>query len=287
MTKQQTSHDKLVFPYPKGDDFFDDGLPKGVLSPSGFNTYRRCARQFYYAYVKREIKAPAIAMVKGTAIHKGAEVVHNHTIKYGKPLKMEAGVQAVSDAFDAEKEAVEDATDIEKGNIKDAAIRNFQVYYRDAVPLIHPVAAEKPFAMKIGTVPFRGVIDLIDKIPGEYSLDDDPDLPPPKIEVVSDLKTTTKMWTEQKLNEEPQLTFYAIVENTNRVRIDFLLDQKKGCKYAPKRTLRDTTSKKILIEDVEEAAHNMKRGCFPRCDPTQWVCTPRFCGYYADCKGPK
>jgi hypothetical protein len=233
------------------------------------------------------VRPPAIAMVKGTAIHRGAEVVHRNTIEHGTPLGLEAATEAVVDAFDAEEGSVEDATKEEKGFIKDAAIRNFQIYYQDAVPCISPVAAEKPFALKIGTVPFRGVIDLIDRIPGEYELEDDPDQPPPKVEVVSDLKTTTKLWAQQKLDQEPQLTFYAIAEDTDRVRVDFLLDQKSGCKYAPKRAIRDNHIKKILVEDVEEAAFFMKKGYFPRCDPTSWACTEKFCGYYKDCRGPK
>jgi hypothetical protein len=107
------------------------------------------------------------------------------------------------------------------------------------------------------------------------------------VEVVSDLKTTTKLWAQQKLDQEPQLTFYAMVEDTDRVRIDFLLDQKSGCKYAPKRATRDSHIKNILVEDVEEAAFLMKKGYFPRCDPTSWACTEKFCGYYKECRGPK
>ncbi len=285
--KKETPHDRIVFPYPEDGDFFDDGLPKGVLSPSGFNMYRRCPRQFEYAYVLKLIRPPGISMIKGTAIHRGAEVVHKHTIEHGAPLQLPEGVQAVSDAFDHERDNVEDATKQEKDLVKEAAISNFKLYYRDAVPLIDPVAAEKPFAMKIGIVPFRGVIDLIDRTPGEYTLDDDPEKPPPSIEVVSDLKTTKRMWPQQKLEQEPQLTFYAIVEDTNRVRVDFLLDQKSGCTYAPKRALRDHNSKRLLVEDVEEVAHLIKKGNFPRCDPTGWVCTNTFCGYYQDCRGPK
>jgi len=284
--KKPDTREGIVFPYPESG-FFDDGLPKGVLSPSGFNTFRRCPRQFEYAYILGLRKPPVIAMVKGTAIHKGAEVVHAHTIEHGNPLELNGGIQAVSDTFDAEKDDVEDATKEEKGKVKDAAISNFRIYYRDAIPLIRPVAAEKPFAMKVGTVPFRGVIDLVDAVPGDYSLEDDPEQPPPLVEVVSDLKTTARLWPAQKLEQEPQLTFYAMAEDTDRVRVDFLLDQKSGCKYSPKRALRDLNSKRLLIEDAEQVSMFIKKGFFPRCDPTTWACTEKFCGYYADCRGPK
>jgi hypothetical protein len=282
--KKPTGRDHIQFPYPK-KDFFDRGLPKGVLSPSGFSMYVKCPRQFEYAYVLEMRRPPAISMIKGTSIHRGAEVVHKHTIEHGVPMGVEEATQAVADAFNAEEEFVEDATKEEKGIAKDAAIHGFKVYHRDAVPKINPVAAEKPFALKVGVVPFRGVIDLIDRVPGDYSLGDDPEAPPPEIEVVSDLKTTAKQWNQQRIDFEHQLTFYAIAENTNNVRVDFLLERKKSTEYITKRALRTRRHKQNLVEDVEEVADLIKKGIFPRCDPANWACTPRFCGYYKMCRG--
>jgi hypothetical protein len=278
--------EEIKFPYPEGD-FFDEGLPKGVISPSGFNMYRRCPRQFYYAYVLAQIRPPEIAMIKGTAIHKGAEVIHKHTIETQQLIQLDAVKQQVSDTFDAELEDIESAKEKkEAGPVKDDAISNVAVYYTQAVPLIVPVAAEEPFAVKIGTVPVRGVIDLIDKKSSEWDLPDETgELP--QIEVVADLKTTTKMWTQQKLEYEPQLTFYACVKNTPYTRVDFLLDQKKGITYSPQRMLRSKHDIDILTEDLEETVHLIKQGAFPRCDPTHWVCTASFCGYFNACKGPK
>lgn len=278
--------ENIVFPYPE-KDFFDEGLPKGVLSPSGFGMYQRCARQFEYAYVKGIRKAPAIAMVRGTAVHRGAEVTHRHTIEHGTPLSVEEATQEVADTFDEEEDQIEEGTKEERGQAKDSAIKGFQVYHRDAVPLINPIAAEKPFAIKVGTVPFRGVIDLIDKVPGEYSLEDDPEQPPPKVEVVSDLKTTKKLWVPQMLEQNSQMTFYAIAEATNLVRVDFIIDLKSGTKYVAKRTLRGRNMKRLLVEDAEEVSYLIKKGVFPRCSPSEWCCTERFCGYYKECRGPR
>lgn len=279
---------KIVFNYPD-PNFLDPELPNGVLSPSSFTRYRRCPRQYEYAYVLGIVSPPGIAMVRGRAVHLGAEVVHKHTIEHKSLLPIEAARQAVSEQFDKEKEEVQDWEDTNPGSVKDRAINSFNIYYVQAVPLIKPQAVEKTFAKRFGSVPVRGIIDLIDSVPGEYTIGDDPKLPPPAVEVVSDLKTTEKTWSDQRLRNEVQLTFYSIVEDTPYVRIDLLLDQKKSCKYHPLRTLRDSTDKKVLIEDLEECAANIKNGRFPRCDPTvsTWFCTPKFCGYYARCRGPK
>lgn len=276
---------KRTFEYPP--DFLDPGLPKGVLSPSQFGMYKNCPRQYEYAYVKGLRRPPGISMLKGTAIHKGAEVVHRHTINTGERMSMEAAIQEVSDEFDNGLENVEKDPEVNVGEVKDRTLSNFRVYYVQAVPLIRPVAAEKTFATKIGTVPIRGVIDLIDRVPGEVVLGvDDPDNPP-LVEVVSDLKTTTKKWADQKVDFSVQMTIYSLVEHTPRVRIDLLVDQKSGTKYLPIRSTRSNREKQVIVEDIEEMASLVKKGIFPRCLPDSWVCTPRFCGYYAECRGPK
>jgi len=276
------------FEYPTtGEDFFDSGLPKGVFSPSQFGMYRRCPRQYEYRYLKDLILAPGVSLVKGSAIHRGAEMVHKHTIKHGKPMEIEAATQNVSDELDKKTKEIEDWEGIDPVKFKDNALGNFRVYYAQAVPVIRPVAAEKTFALKIGIVPVRGVIDLIDQIPGEYSIGDDPEQPPPMVELVSDLKTGSKLWSPQRIAHDPQLTFYSIVEKSEFVRIDFLLDQKSGSRYEPKRSLRGVNDRRLLIEDLEEVVYLIKQGVFPRCDCTSWVCTPDFCGYYQKCRGPK
>ena len=274
-------------------NFMDDGIPKGVLSMSGFNMMRKCPKQFEYSYVLGVVSAPGIAMTKGKAVHKGAEMVHRSTIETGKPLTMDAAVQVVADDFDIEKDKIEDWTDpdteekLKPGAVKDAALANFRVYYVQAVPLIKPVAVEKTFAKKFGTVPMRGVIDLIDKVPGEYTVNDDPEQSPPLVEVVSDLKLTRKMWSDQQIENNPQLTAYALVENTDRVRVDLLLDQKKGTQYKPIRSFRYAKIKNDLIEDLETIVAQIKTGIFSRCDPTAWNCSPKWCGYFARCRGAK
>jgi hypothetical protein len=189
-------------------------------------------------------------------------------------MELQEALQAVSDKFDNDKDEIEDWGDVKEGHIKDATLANFQVYYKQAVPLIRPVAAEKTFAMKFGTVPMRGVIDLIDQVPGDYSLEDDPEQPPPLVEVVSDLKLTGKAWSEQRINHDPQLTAYSMVEDT-------------GTFYKPMRALRDVNIKKRLVEDLESIVYQIKKGLFPRCDPTAWNCSPRWCGYFDRCMGPK
>jgi len=281
--------DNVVFPYPEG--FFDDDLPGGVLSPSGISRYLNCPRQYEYAYVHKKKKPPGIAAAKGKALHFGAEQTHLHTIEYGKPLEKDAALAIVADKFDAELEDV-DPRDLKNpempvGVVKDAAVFNFDVYYRFAVPKITPIAVEAPFARRIGDVPVRGIIDLLDEVDGDYTLETDPDGPPPRIIEVADLKTSKKRWTEQQIQFDMQLTIYSIIEDVETVRVDLLLDQKKGCSYSQLRAPRSPMEKRVIVEDIQTVAQAIKMGIFPRCKPTEWVCSAKWCGYYEECRGKR
>lgn len=271
------------FNYPP--DFMDPELPTGVMSPSQFDTYRKCPKRYEYRHIYKVISPPGIAMIKGTAVHRGAEVTHRQTIATGSPMGLAEATQAVSDSFDQKKTDIEDWEDENPDVIKDKALKAFTVYYREAVPGIKPVKVEHTFAKKIGVVPFRGVIDLIDSVKEEVVVRDGE--AQPMIEVVSDLKVTGARWPEQRVRQSAQLTFYAYVENTFRVRYDFILEQKSGIKYDQNKSIRTAHDFKLLVEDVEEIADMIKKGIFPRCDGTNWWCTPKFCGYYERCRGPK
>ena len=277
---EPSDHDRL-FIYPP--NFMDPDLPAGVLSPSQFDTYRKCPRRYEYRHIHKIISPPGIAMIKGTAVHRGAEVTHKKTIETGTPMALAEAVQAVSDSFDKKRQDIENWEDENPDIIKDRALAAFRTYYVEAVPAIQPVKVEHPFAVKIGTVPFRGVIDLVDSVKEEAFIEG----VQPTTEVVSDLKVTGARWPEQRVRQSTQLTFYAYVENTFRVRYDFILEQKSGIKYDKNKSVRTAHDFKLLVEDVEEVADLIKKGVFPRSDGTNWWCTPKFCGYYERCRGPK
>jgi len=279
-------HGKIV-EVPAG--FGDSGLPnKEYFSHSQFSMYRRCPRQFEYRYVLGMRQPPGIAMTQGTVIHAGAEATHRATIENGRPLSLEHAEAIVSDKFDSVKEYIEDWGDAKPGKVKELTLHHFRVYHKQSIPLVRPKAVEEPFAVKVGTVPIVGFIDLID----EVMLDRENDTlakgeGPLVTEVVTDLKFTGRKWQAAKLRHDTQLTLYAHVKGIPRVRIDFLLDQKSGTRYVQERSLRTPRDAKNFEEDLEECVDLIKKGIFPRCDPTTWACTPRFCGYYERCRGPQ
>jgi len=272
-----------------GESWLDPELPKGYISPSQFNTYLRCSKQYEYAYIQQLKKPPGIAQIRGSAVHKGVEVTHLHTIAHGTPASAEEGAAVVSDKFDAQAPEIENWEKESQGEAKDKAIRMFKVYYRDAVPYIRPVRVEHTFhwSLDLCGVPVLGIIDLVDSIEDPaMSLENDPENPQ-QVEVVSDLKTVKSLWPKSRVHNNAQLTFYSIAEDTNRVRIDFLAAKKKGTEYKPVPSLRSRQDKQILLEDVATMARNVKKGIFYRCSAEGWNCSPEFCGYYQRCRGKR
>lgn len=277
------------FTYPKG--FQDDKLPhKGVFSPSQFSMYLKCPRQYEYVYALGQRRPPPkLVMIQGSSVHRGAESTHKATIKTGNPLEYSAAVQSVADYFENNYKSAGDLESLKGpvGTFKDNTLRAFYEYYQKAVPKIRPVKVEETFAHKFGVVPVVGIIDLVDKLESPEVLPEMDGKPLPAVEVVSDLKFTGRKWPPQRIRFESQLTFYAHVIGTPSVRVDFLLDAKAGPSYSPEKTIRTPLDIKLLVEQVEEVVDLVKKGFFPRCDPTQWWCSVNRCGFYPNCRGPR
>jgi len=232
-------------------DFEDKGLPyQGRFSPSQYGSAKRCMKGYYYRYICGMKSAPGIALIRGSAIHKGAEVTHQNTIDTGKPLGLEEATQAVADSFENRLSDIEDWGDVVPGKMKDSTLHSFGIYHKTAVPLINPVKVESSFAVKFGTVPVIGFIDLVDRIQVDSTVPLEEGEEPLYMEVVSDLKCTGKKWSDHQIRNAPQLTFYSHAEGTPHVRVDMLLTLKSGARYVPQKSIRTPHDTNLLIEDL-------------------------------------
>lgn len=243
----------------------DDGIPGGAMSYSKYSAFKACAKAFEFTYIHGIKGPPSLSMVKGIAIHAGAESALRAK-KEGQEFSLAQGVAAVSDAYDAEKgDAPEDPT-----ASKDSAILLYKLYHAQTLPHLEPLEIEQEFVVKVGTVPALGYIDLLDGA-GE------------KVTVV-DLKTSTAKWSERDVRLEPQLTLYAAVKGTTFARIDNLVSTKTPA-YHRLETTRLSADVKVFIEDFEETVDLIKRGIFPRTSIDSWKCDPKWCVHWSACRG--
>ena len=105
----------------------------------------------------------------------------------------------------------------------------------------------------------------------------------PRTKVVVDLKTTTKTWTQDQVDSNPQLTLYAHVIGTTSVRIDQLVQLKSGMSYRPVSSVRTQADVDNYIEDLDETTRLIKAGIFPKTALDGWACGR--CEYWSICRG--
>ena len=265
-------------------DFLDPKLPSGAFSNSQYDLYKQCSRAYQYRYCERVPRVPGAAIARGISLHTGVEHVLRAKMLHVPLPSIEEIKQVVSDKFEAEAKDVVWDTDMPQHAVKGIVMRALDTYLVHAVPKINPLAVEKGFAVKWGSVPIVGWIDLIDEV-------DAIEAPPgydgviPKKRVVVDMKTTNKSWGQSKVDIHPQLTLYAAVEGTPDVRIDQLVLLKRGPVYDPVSAIRTPRSVEILREDIEETADLIRRGIFPKCSLDHWRCGEKYCEYWSLCRG--
>jgi hypothetical protein len=262
-------------------NFEDNNLPNKTFSVSQYNQYKKCGEMYRFRYVDGIKIPPNSAMFQGTVIHSGAEFSLQQVIDKKLPNLTEA-TQLVSDTFDAEKDTVNDwGEHVNAGRAKDKTVAAYTHYHREALPKIKPEEVESSFAVKVGTVPTIGYIDLVDRV---FEFNDAAD---PGELVIADLKYSTASWSQEDIEKDPQFTLYAFVKGLARVRVDNLVELKAGPQFKQKSSFRDKQAKQLLIEDFEQTTDFIKKGIFPKAPIDSWQCTPKWCGYWSRCRGKK
>ena len=275
-----SDREKLVLP----EDFSVDWLPKGTFSHSQYSQFKKCGQAYYYRYIEGLPSTSTSSLAKGRAIHRMVETALKSK-RAGKIATL-AEVRAMADSL-VEQETqnlVFDEGD-SADNLKQSVVDGYAEYHTKALAKIDPIAIEEPFAATVGDVPMIGYIDLIDAVPavsltGLSKADAEA---VPRTKVVVDLKTTTKTWTQDQVDSNPQLTLYAHVIGTTSVRIDQLVQLKSGMSYRPVSSTRSQADVDVYVEDLNETAQLIKAGIFPKTAIDGWACGR--CEYWSVCRG--
>ena len=278
-------------------------LPVGYLSNSQVEMYLRCPMQYEFRYVKSMRRPPSAAMSHGSGTHKALEVTHNHIVDHGEPASTAEVESAFSDTFDKvladipEESRVEDGLNVHE--LKDVGLILVRIYNSKYAPAVRPSVGkdgvrgiEKRFEVLVAGVPMVGIIDLIDtnsdvsvsKTEKEFMTLHGKEIPAILRTAIADFKTKSKSMSEAEVVGSLQLSLYSYVEQIPAVRIDQLLKLKtpKITRITTLRTAQDHAWMKNVVHGVARA---ITAGIFPPCDPTHWVCSEKWCGYWALCRG--
>ncbi|MDD3498475.1 MAG: PD-(D/E)XK nuclease family protein [Candidatus Moranbacteria bacterium] len=226
------------------------------ISYSALNTYQICPLKYKFQYIDK-IKTPkSKEAVFGTLIHSTLNFVHTPGI-LSPSLEQSLDYFSKnwnSDVFENEQEeraAFSQGVDI---------IRR---YYRDNdISKINIVALESPFQIKLGEHVVSGIIDRIDRTDNGYE--------------IIDYKTAKKMPSQEKVDNDIQLTIYLKAflnrypeerKNLDNIKVS-LYFVKHGAKLSSK---RNEDHLKNIDEMFLEAIKNIEKSEFnpvlnPLCD---------------------
>lgn len=255
-------------------------FPRGYISISQLNMFIRCGLQYQFRYIDEMVSPPGISLVEGSSIHVALEVGLREKMDTGKIVPVSVMKDAWNDAWKEKKKEVEEwGEDGEQKVVKEVETRGLYLlneYHKVKMPVVNPIEVEQRFWTNIGehNIPVLGYIDMVDQ--------DKIDLIEGR--AVVDHKVVKSAKSQGDADSDPQLTLYAKVSHTNRVRFDCLCKTK-----TPKiRSVESTRTHKDylwLAKIFDRVAEAINAGTFLPADPTSWVCSQKFCGYYHMCRG--
>lgn len=277
-------------------------LPKSYLSASQLKCLFKCERQYYYKYVEG-IKSPGNAnMLLGSACHRTHEQIYKDKMAGVPLITPKQTAELVVFNFDSvAKEAVEnDGADPIPDKDKDVLygeIINVEAsYVENIVPSVIPIAVELEFIYTS-----RCGIDLLMYVDLVKQLHEDD----ANSRSVIDYKITQKKWNIQTLLSDVQFILYTKALDIPQIEIHNLVKGSRKApakaKYTPTyigeldiasniRCLQTTYAPneyEHLENIIEYSAMKISSGVFAPCDPSNWVCTPKWCAYYGICRGKK
>lgn len=280
-------------------------LPRPHLSISQVQMYLRCAKQYEFRYVRDDKRPPGVAMALGTSGHDALEMTHHHIVDHERPADTSDVLDRFSDKWDQVIEAVADWEDQDPGALKDKGVALVRLYNENRAPNVQPHVSdagirgiEKQFRIDVAGVPMLGFIDLIDTnsavalnaVMSEQEramyVAEGRDVAKLFTTEIVDFKFKAKSMAQGEADGSLQLTLYSLATGVYAVRFEQLLKTKvpKIKAVGSRRTKHDHL---WLAQVVREVADAISRGAFPPTDPTNWVCSERWCGYWHQCRGKK
>lgn len=162
-----------------------------LLSASSVNTFLRCGRMWYFAYVAGIKVPPTLRLIRGIAVHKAVEVNMFQKLTSKEDLPVDDVLDAYDTSWNTEAAdglLIEESVKESPGEAKDKGYELVQLHHEKVAPNIQPLWVEQPVQFTINGIPFSGQIDLAHEVP---NLDPDPEAEAMGLEIV-DTKTTAR-----------------------------------------------------------------------------------------------
>jgi len=248
------------------------------LSASQMEMFAKCPESWRRRYLEREIIPPKLAMLKGSAVHSGAEHNFRQKIETHEDLPTTDIIDAAVASYEAKLkhdgyQLQKDENEESVGKTKDLVALMAAGHAMQQAPDYQPVEVERQFRLELPSISHDlvGVIDLVTD----------------KGEVV-DFKTSGRSMSPADAEASTQLTVYAASvnpEGESTVKLDVLLEP--TTRNPVRRQLieakRDKSDLPILAKRVAIVSKTIDAGLFPPAAVGSWWCSESWCGYWSTC----
>ena len=280
---------------PETTDAVEIGETKPHLSWTQLSMLTRCGEQYNQRYINKRRCPPGIALIVGGAVHKPVEADLQNKIDYGELLPDEQIPDLARDAFESRWNSAgeillseEEAT---AGGVKargaaiDLSISLASLHHSEIAPGLFPSHVERKFVLNVANFPYDllGYIDVQESRQGPHYA-----FPNPLDITVRDTKTAGKSPSQNDVDTSGQLTLYAMAVRQldgvapDAVWFDSLVKTKTPKAVSMSSTRTDEDFRGFLLR-MERACEAIQKGVFLPADPSEWICSPRWCGYYDGC----
>jgi hypothetical protein len=217
---------------------------------------------------------PAAALEFGKAYHKTIESSFLSDMDGKGHLTAEEAQDIFIDSFNRFSEDVDwSLEDKRKGNLADTGVKLVGEYVEKYAPKHKPVGVEVEFSIELDGIeePFVGVIDL------------------QAADYMTDHKTASRGWSAARLEStmQPEAYYLAYKAITGKYPHYFSYDVavKTKSPYIQFNlvTVRTPYQLDLYRERIQAARDMVSREVFPRTNPDNWYCSPKWCGYYGHC----
>jgi RecB family exonuclease len=244
-------------------------LPRKYFSASQFNKYMNCPQAYYRDYILDEepperLRSTALSI--GSSVHYLSEVFIKAQLALKETTPEDVIASTNLDDFfeDTDLEGLPPEYWVEQSQIL------FKVWYKGMGNILIPTASEFGFDSLVGDVPVKGFIDYIDNSSG--------------VTEIVDLKVTKKAKSQLDAKNSAQLAIYAITQKNPCVRFDSVVRSKNPRGVSTRYTF-SASELGYFTDLVGEVATNISKGNFPMANPTNWICSEKWCQHYAECRG--
>lgn len=248
----------------------DRTLPRGYLSKSSIEMFLRCPKQFEFRYVRNIVAAPGVALVEGSAMGNALNLTNENFIAKGRYLRPSVVVEKFHDEFEAGAKTLDKyAWSASETRSKDVHARGEEVlleYLGKYAPRFSPTSVERRVEIMFGGVPVLGYTDM------------------EEASAIWDYKRVKQAYNQPKADADLQFSLYA-AESAKKRKGGFICLVKSGNRVEITETSRTMADLKAADALVAGVADSIRKGTSNMCNPAEWNCSRKWCGYWSQCRG--